>query len=48
MDETDVVLRINKEKAELIKAQMIDGEKYILIPVGEDVQLKVNGEKMDI
>ena len=48
IDETDVVLRINKEKAELIKAQMIDGEKYILIPVGEDVQLKVNGEKMDI
>lgn len=42
-DSYDVVLSIKPEKENMIKAQIIDGERYILIPIDEDEQLKVNG-----
>lgn len=41
--EADVILSVKPEKAELIKSQFIDGERYILIPIDEDEQLKING-----
>ncbi len=47
-EEIDVVLKVKPEKAELIKAEMIDNQKYILIPIEEDEQLSVNGIEKDI
>ncbi|WBW97730.1 DUF4317 domain-containing protein [Oceanirhabdus sp. W0125-5] len=39
----DVVLQVNPEKIPKIKAQMIDGQKCIVIPIDEDEQATVNG-----
>lgn len=47
-DEIDVILKVKPEKAELIKSQMIDGEKYILIPIEDDERLRINGENKNI
>lgn len=48
LEDIDVVLKVKPSKAELIKSQMIDGEKYILIPIEDNELLHVNGEKKDI
>ena len=39
----DVVLRVKPEKASQIKAQVIGGQKYLVIPMDEDEQVNVNG-----
>ena len=41
----DVVLKVKPQKAELIKTETINGERYILIPFEEEEILKVNGEE---
>lgn len=41
--EFDVVLKVNPQKADLIKSELIDDQKYILIPIEEYEQLTVNG-----
>ena len=40
----DVVLQVKPEKIPEIKSQIIDGQKYIVIPIREDEQTTVNGE----
>ena len=39
----DVVLQVKPEKIPQIKSQIIDGKKFILIPIDEDEQTTVNG-----
>lgn len=39
----DVVLKVKPEKIPLIKSQIIDGKKFIMIPIDEYEQTKVNG-----
>lgn len=43
ISEFDVVLKVKPSKAGLIKAETIDDQKYIMIPIEEHEQLKVNG-----
>lgn len=39
----DVILQVKPEKIPKIKAQIIDGQKYIVIPIDENEQTTVNG-----
>ena len=39
----DVVLRVKPEKASQIKAQVINGQKCLVIPMGEDEHATING-----
>lgn len=39
----DVVLRVKPEKASQIKSQVINGQKCLVIPMGEDEQATING-----
>ena len=39
----DVILQVKPEKIPQIKAQIIDGQKCIIIPISEDEQTTVNG-----
>lgn len=39
----DVVLRVKPEKASQIKSQVINGQKCLLIPMGEDEHATING-----
>ena len=39
----DVVLRVKPEKASQIHSQMIDGQKCLVIPMGEDEHAAING-----
>lgn len=39
----DVIVKVNPEKIPEIKSEMIDGKKYIIIPINENEQTKVNG-----
>jgi len=39
----DIVLQVNPEKVTQIKSQIIDGKKYIVIPMDDDEQANVNG-----
>ncbi|GAA0777442.1 DUF4317 domain-containing protein [Clostridium subterminale] len=39
----DVILQVKPEKISQIKSQIIDGQKYIVIPINEDEQTTVNG-----
>lgn len=41
--EYDVVLQVKPEKIPQIKSQIIDGQKYIVIPIDENEQTTVNG-----
>ena len=41
--EYDIVLKVKPEKVEQIKYQIIDGKKYLVIPVDDDEQANVNG-----
>ncbi|MDU5109379.1 MAG: DUF4317 domain-containing protein [Clostridium sp.] len=41
--EYDVILHVKPEKIPQIKSQMIDGQKYIVIPIHENEQTTVNG-----
>jgi hypothetical protein len=39
----EVFLRMKPDKAELVKCETIDGQKYILIPMEENEQVNLNG-----
>ena len=39
----DVVLRVKPEKASQIKSQVINGQKCLVIPIGEDEHATING-----
>lgn len=39
----DIILKVKPEKASQIKSQIIEGQKYIVIPVEENEQTNVNG-----
>ncbi|WP_195989715.1 DUF4317 domain-containing protein [Clostridium sp. D53t1_180928_C8] len=39
----DIVLQVKPEKVSQIKSQIIDGKKYLVIPIDEDEQTAVNG-----
>ena len=39
----DIILQVKPEKLDQIKSQIIDGKKYLVIPVDEDEQANVNG-----
>ena len=39
----DILLQVKPEKVAEIKSQIIDGKKYIIIPVEDDEQTNVNG-----
>lgn len=39
----EVFLRMKPDKAEQVKAQMIDGQKYLLIPMEDDEHINLNG-----
>ena len=39
----DVVLRVKPEKASQIKSQVINGQKCLVIPMGEDAHATING-----
>lgn len=43
--EIDVVLKVRPNKADKIKTETINGERYILIPFDEQEVVKVNGEE---
>ncbi|MDF2804446.1 MAG: hypothetical protein K0S61_4351 [Anaerocolumna sp.] len=42
----DIILQVTPDKKNQIKAQFIDGKKYIMIPIEEDEQANVNGERI--
>ncbi len=42
----DIVLQVKPEKKNQIISQIIDGKKYIMIPMEEDEQANVNGERI--
>ena len=48
ISEYDVVLKVKPSKAGLIKAETIDDQKYIMIPIEDYEQLKVNGVKRQL
>lgn len=39
----DIVLKVNPQKVSQIKSQIIDGKKYLVIPMDDDEQANVNG-----
>ena len=39
----EVFLRMKPDKAEHVKAQTIDGQKYLLIPMEDDEHINLNG-----
>ena len=43
----DVFVRMKPERASLVKAQIIDGQKCLVIPVEEGDDIDINGIKMD-
>lgn len=45
-EDYDIVLQVKPEKINQIKSEIIDGKKYIMIPMDEDEQANVNGERI--
>ena len=39
----DIILEVPPQKISEIKSQIIDGQKYLVIPIHENEQAKVNG-----
>ena len=39
----DIVVKVNPEKVEQIETKIIDGKKYIVIPIDDNEQANVNG-----
>jgi hypothetical protein len=39
----EVFLRMKPEKAQLVKSEVIDGKRYLMIPMEEDEQVNLNG-----
>ena len=44
----EIILRVSQQKSELIKTEIIDGRKYILIPVNENDRIEINNYSADI
>ncbi len=44
----EIILRVSQQKSELIKTEVIDGRKYILIPVDENDRIEINNYSADI
>lgn len=44
--EEDVILRVSKKKALEISTRVVDGQKYVMIPVEDDSHTFVNGEEL--
>ena len=44
----EIILRVSQQKSELIKTEVIDGRKYILIPVDENDRVEINNYSADI
>ena len=44
----DIVLNINPEKLPKVASQIIDGQKYLIIPVEEDEVAKINGNETSL
>ena len=42
-EDYDIVLKVKPEKVPQIKSQIIDGKKYLVIPIDENEQTTVNG-----
>ena len=42
-EDYDIVLKVKPEKVAQIKSQIIDGKKYLVIPIDENEQTTVNG-----
>ena len=42
----DVVLCISPDKEELIREQIIDDQRYMLIPINDNEEIRVNGKKV--
>jgi hypothetical protein len=42
-DWAEVFLRMKPDKAEQVKYKVIDGQKYLLIPMEENEQVNLNG-----
>ncbi len=47
-DWAEVFLRMKPDKAEQVKSETIDGQKYVLIPIEEDEQVNLNGVSTNI
>jgi len=45
--EEDVILRVSKKKASEITTQVVDGQKYIMIPVSDESKAFVNGKEYE-
>lgn len=45
--EEDVILRVSKKKASEITTQVVDGQKYIMIPVDDEAKAFVNGKEYE-
>ena len=45
-EDADVVLKVSANKAELIKEQIIDEQRYVLIPIADDEHILVNGKQI--
>ena len=43
----DVELKVHPEKAPLIQSRIIDGRRCLIIPVEEDEQVSINGDRME-
>lgn len=45
-DENLIQLHVNPAKVDQIKSQVIDGQKYLMIPISENEQARVNGQSL--
>ena len=41
--DADIVVKVNPEKVEKIETKIIDGKKYMVIPIDDNEQANVNG-----
>lgn len=46
ISDSEIILKVNPEKVEQIKSQVIDGQKYIVIPINENEQANINGNTL--
>ena len=42
----EILLRMRPDKAECVKSQTIDGQKYLLIPINENEHVNINGMEL--
>lgn len=39
---SDIIIKVNDEKRELIRQEDIDGETYLVIPISQNDSIKIN------